>query len=167
MFGVDSILGTIEPGKIANLVVATGAPFAEDTQVRHVFVDGVHTEVEEASGGRAGRGDASGPADPRGTWAVTMGNADFSMDTTWQINGDPGSYYGTVDGEPFDRVTMDDNVLSVTITSPMGQFDIDLMVAGDSLSGSFGAQGFTMNVTGRRTSGPGPVTHTIEDGGRQ
>ena len=46
MFGVESIVGTIEPGKIANVVVASGAPFAEDTEVRHVFVDGVHTEVE-------------------------------------------------------------------------------------------------------------------------
>ena len=48
MFGVDSIIGTIEPGKIANVVVATGGPFDDDTQVRHVFVDGVHTEVEES-----------------------------------------------------------------------------------------------------------------------
>ncbi len=46
LLGVDSILGTIEPGKIANIVVASGAPFAEDTEVRHVFVDGVHTEIE-------------------------------------------------------------------------------------------------------------------------
>ena len=43
MFGVDSIIGTIEPGKIANVVIATGAPFAEGTEIRHVFVDGIHT----------------------------------------------------------------------------------------------------------------------------
>lgn len=65
MFGVDSVLGTIEPGKIANVVVATGAPFGEDTEVRHVFVDGVHTEVEGSSApARGDRGGQEGPVDP-------------------------------------------------------------------------------------------------------
>ena len=54
MLGVEAILGTIEPGKIANIVVASGAPFAEDTEVRHVFVDGVHTEIEAAPEGEPG-----------------------------------------------------------------------------------------------------------------
>ena len=54
LLGVEAILGTIEPGKIANIVVASGAPFAEDTEVRHVFVDGVHTEVEAAPEGEPG-----------------------------------------------------------------------------------------------------------------
>ena len=63
MFGVDLIIGTIEAGKIANLVVATGAPFAEGTEVRHVFVDGVHTEIEASS--TPPGGDGSGPAGPR------------------------------------------------------------------------------------------------------
>lgn len=159
MFGVSAILGTIEPGKIANVVVATGAPFEEGSRVRHVFVDGIHSEVAETGGRRGGRGgQASGPADPRGTWAVSMSNADFALDTTWRITGEPGAYGGTVDGEPFDRVELDGNVLTVDITSPMGQFTIDVTVSGDSLNGSFSAQGFTMDVNGRRTSGPGPVT---------
>lgn len=165
MFGVDTILGTIAPGKIANIVVATGAPFAEGTEVRHVFVDGVHAEVEATRGRGGARGGAAGPADPRGTWAVTMGNSEFSMDSTWRIQGEPGAFSGTVDGEPFDRVSLRDNLLSVTITSPMGQFTVDVTVRGDSLSGSFSAEGFTMNVSGRRTAGPGPAT--LEHGGQQ
>jgi len=61
MFGVELIVGTIEPGKIANVVIASGAPFAEDTEVRHVFVDGVHIEVEEsAAPARGGRGGGDG-----------------------------------------------------------------------------------------------------------
>jgi hypothetical protein len=168
MFGVSSVLGTIEPGKIANIVVASGAPFAEDTEVRHVFVDGVHTAVEADSGSAGGgRGDPGGPADPVGTWAVTMGNGDFSMDMTWRISGEPGAYSGTVDGEPLDSVRFRSNELTVTMTSPMGQFTIDVTVSGDSLSGGFSAQGFSMDVSGRRTSGPGPIEVTIEHGGQQ
>ena len=62
LLGVDAILGTIEPGKIANIVVASGAPFAEDSEIRHVFVDGVHTEVEAAPEGEPG----DSPAEARG-----------------------------------------------------------------------------------------------------
>jgi imidazolonepropionase-like amidohydrolase len=40
ILGVDGALGSLDAGKIANLVVATGEPFARDTAIRHVFVDG-------------------------------------------------------------------------------------------------------------------------------
>ena len=37
---MGNALGSLDAGKIANLVVASGEPFARGTQVRHVFVDG-------------------------------------------------------------------------------------------------------------------------------
>jgi len=42
VLGVEQQLGSIEPGKIANLVVTDGNLFDEKTKVRHVFVDGKH-----------------------------------------------------------------------------------------------------------------------------
>ena len=47
ILGVADRLGSIEPGKIANLVVADGDLFGEKTKVKHVFVDGRHFEVHE------------------------------------------------------------------------------------------------------------------------
>jgi imidazolonepropionase-like amidohydrolase len=43
--GVAEQLGSIEAGKIANLVVARGEPLAEGTQLRMVFVDGIRHDV--------------------------------------------------------------------------------------------------------------------------
>jgi len=40
MFGVDDRLGTVEIGKIANLIVTTGDPLRIDTEIRHVFING-------------------------------------------------------------------------------------------------------------------------------
>ena len=40
IFGVDARVGTLEPGKIANLVVTDGDLFEAETEIRHVFVDG-------------------------------------------------------------------------------------------------------------------------------
>lgn len=40
MFGVADRLGSIEPGKIANLVVTKGDYFDETTQIQYLFIDG-------------------------------------------------------------------------------------------------------------------------------
>lgn len=47
MFGVDDRLGSIEPGKIANLVVTTGDPLDVRTTARYVFVRGELTPMDD------------------------------------------------------------------------------------------------------------------------
>lgn len=47
ILGVSDRLGSVEPGKIANLVVADGDLFNEKTKVKHVFVDGRWFEIHE------------------------------------------------------------------------------------------------------------------------
>lgn len=44
IYGVDERLGSIEKGKIANLIVADGELFQEKTRVKYVFVDGIKYE---------------------------------------------------------------------------------------------------------------------------
>jgi imidazolonepropionase-like amidohydrolase len=55
--GADARLGSLEPGKIANVVLTDGDLFEERTRVKHVFVDGRPASIEDAppQGGR-GRG---------------------------------------------------------------------------------------------------------------
>jgi imidazolonepropionase-like amidohydrolase len=53
--GADGRLGSIEKGKIANLVITDGDLFEEKTKVKHVFVDGRMIVVEDAPPQR-GRG---------------------------------------------------------------------------------------------------------------
>jgi imidazolonepropionase-like amidohydrolase len=47
ILGVDNRLGSIETGKIANLVVVRGDIFAKDKTITHVFVDGKMFEQKE------------------------------------------------------------------------------------------------------------------------
>ena len=58
--GADARVGSIEKGKIANLVITQGDLFDDKMQVKHVFVDGRMIPVEEAppapQRGRGGRG---------------------------------------------------------------------------------------------------------------
>ena len=64
ILGVERSLGSIEPGKIANLIVATGSPLEQGTQLKYVFVDGerVKFRVPEPPRG-AGRGPRPEPAE--------------------------------------------------------------------------------------------------------
>ncbi|MFN8091741.1 MAG: amidohydrolase family protein [Vicinamibacteria bacterium] len=64
--GLAEATGSLEAGKIANVVAWTGEPFAKDTKARFVFVDGRLHEVDaddrKAGAGRrasAGAGDAA------------------------------------------------------------------------------------------------------------
>ncbi|MCI0350149.1 MAG: amidohydrolase family protein, partial [Acidobacteriales bacterium] len=46
IYGIADQLGTIEPGKIANLIVTTGDPLEITTQVRHLFIEGRLTSTD-------------------------------------------------------------------------------------------------------------------------
>ncbi len=63
IFGVDDRLGSIETGKIANLIVTDGALFDEGTAIETVFVDGERFDADSRGGGdeeSAGSGGGGG-----------------------------------------------------------------------------------------------------------
>ena len=47
-FGLEKALGTVEAGKIANLVLAEGDILAKDTKIKYVFADGRKFDIKEA-----------------------------------------------------------------------------------------------------------------------
>jgi N-acetylglucosamine-6-phosphate deacetylase len=63
MLGVESMLGTVEGGKVANLIVTDGPVFGAKTRVRDVWVDGTRYQVTEPS-----------PKEIAGTWDYTFGD---------------------------------------------------------------------------------------------
>jgi imidazolonepropionase-like amidohydrolase len=80
--GVGTQLGSIEAGKIANLIVAERDILGDSANIRMVFVDGIRYEViaqpaaERRRGTGAGRGgdrdEAGGMARVAGTWDLTV-----------------------------------------------------------------------------------------------
>jgi imidazolonepropionase-like amidohydrolase len=54
--GADNRVGSIEKGKIANLVVTSGDLFDEGAQIKHVFIDGRLVAIEPAAAQGRGRG---------------------------------------------------------------------------------------------------------------
>jgi imidazolonepropionase-like amidohydrolase len=60
IFGVHDRLGSLDPGKIANVVVVQGDLFADKSVVRHVFVDGRRFDVPAESGASTGAAPTAG-----------------------------------------------------------------------------------------------------------
>jgi imidazolonepropionase-like amidohydrolase len=56
--GAADRVGSLEKGKIANVIVTSGGLFDDATRIRHVFVDGrmVNIDAADAPTGRGGRG---------------------------------------------------------------------------------------------------------------
>ena len=61
IFGLSEQLGSIEKGKIANLIVTSGDLFNKDTKVKFTFVDGRQYVIKEAPALPRGMGGPGGP----------------------------------------------------------------------------------------------------------
>ena len=46
LLGIERIAGTLEAGKLANLLIVEDELFAEKPKLRHLFVNGYHEEFE-------------------------------------------------------------------------------------------------------------------------
>ena len=131
--GVAAQLGSIEPGKIANLVVTEGDLLGDSAKVRAVFVDGARYEVvappPAPAGGRGGE-----PADVGGTWDLSVSTPQGSNQATLTVTQSGASFTGQ-------------------LTSEMGSAAVDNgEVAGSSVSWSttinMGGQSMTITFRG-------------------
>jgi hypothetical protein len=90
--GMADQLGSIEKGKIANLVVTTKSIFHEKAKVKHVFVDGVLYKVEEKEETKP---DASKSA-AEGSWTFSTDAPDGTHSGRLVINDNGGVLSGTI-----------------------------------------------------------------------
>ncbi|MDX1438405.1 MAG: amidohydrolase family protein [Rubricoccaceae bacterium] len=146
------MLGTVEGGKMANLVVTDGNYFEEDTKVRFVFVEGVKYEAEEDKPPEGADPDAD--VDATGTWSFTVITPGGEQEGTFTITGSGSSLAGTIqtdDSVELQNVTLEGNVLSFSFSQPgVGAISVSGVIDENSFSGtatvaSMGS--FTMTAT--------------------
>jgi len=168
IFGVADRLGSIENGKIANLVVADGDLFEEKTSIKMVFVDGRRFEIREPEKPKEPpKGDLTGKwklsyVTPEGPEEST---ADLAMEKDGTISGTITSKRGTasiisgylsVDKFSFSiNIPIQDSPADVTFS---GTFD------GTSLKGSISVQGFSLEFTGVKPSSNSSASSVVLGG---
>lgn len=159
LLGLDRTVGTLEPGKQANLIVVEGALFTAKPALRHVFVDGYEHEIEAEET----IGDPNAVVDPRGTWEITTEVMGRSSESTWTISGSEGNYRGSSESSrsgtnQFKSVELRGNAMTVTSETPRGEFDVTVVITGETLSGETTMESprgsAKMEIEGRRITGP-------------
>jgi imidazolonepropionase-like amidohydrolase len=166
IFGVADRLGSIETGKIANLVVADGDIFDEKTKIKFVFVDGRKFTIREPEK----------PKDPpkgdlTGKWKFSYTTPEGPEESTVDlIMASDGSLSGTLSSTRGNAniITgyLSADKFSFTINIPIEGSPSDVLFTGTfdgtSVKGSISVQGLDIEFTGTR-----PGAHQISAGGAQ
>jgi len=136
--GVAAQLGSIEPGKIANLVVTDGDLLSDSGKVRDVFVDGERFEVVAPPAAPRGRGGAAGaapPADIGGTWDVSVNTPQGSNQATMTVTQSGTSFSGQLTSEMggagVENGQVAGSAVSWSITLSMGGQSLTITFHGD------------------------------------
>src|SRR5467141_216013 len=152
IFGVSDRLGSIENGKIANLVVTDGDLFEDKTKIKMVFVDGQKFEPHEPDKPKdPPKGDISGK------WKMVFSTpdgeeeaiADLAMEKDGAISGTLTSKRGTAS---IISGYLSVDKFSFTINIPIEGSPSDVSFSGTfdgtSLKGSISVQGISIDFTG-------------------
>ena len=168
IFGVADRLGSIETGKIANLVVTDGDLFDEKTKIKFVFVDGRKFTIREPEK----------PKDPpkgdlTGKWKLSYTTPEGPEESTLDLSmASDGSLSGTL-FSPRGNAAIISGYLSVdkfsfTINIPIEGSPTDVVFNGTfdgtSIKGSISVQGLEIDFTGTK---PGSHRGDLSHGGAQ
>ena len=156
LLGVDRDLGTLEAGRIANLVVVDGDLFAEKTKVRAVWVAGVRHDIEKDK-----------PKALDGDWTLRIaqqGAAEFSLQVE---NGSIKATAGERKAEVSNASVGEDRVEFALTDESLGKGAVFVRMrrTGDSLTGSATAEaGDSVATAARSEKKPEPKPDAPKDG---
>jgi imidazolonepropionase-like amidohydrolase len=143
MLGLSDRMGTIDNGKMANLVISDKPYFNEKAKVRYVFVDGVmhQLEAKEVKKSENGAKVALG-----GNWSYTTETPQGAGTGKLVIKDDNGSFSGTITNSfsgkesELKNVALDGSSLTFSFTTDAGggplNIDVTAKVDGDSFDGT-------------------------------
>lgn len=139
ILGISRVAGSIEKGKMANLIVSTDAVFNEDAQIKHVIVDGnIFTyEVKKKAAKEEQKSTGAAGTSVEGVWEYTSETPAGSSGGEIVLKRENGVLGGTI--------SYDDPASSGKVTSPIK----NATLTGKTLSFDFAvsAGGMSLNVT--------------------
>ena len=144
IFGLSDQVGTIEVGKIANLVVTNGDLLARDMKIRHVFIDGSEIELKKPEpapqrgfGGPRGAGaGAAGPAgvNPAGEWSLVLRMPQGEVNARLSLRKEGDQILGTLSApqgtSEIRNARMNGNSLSFSYSLPINTDTVEFAVTG-------------------------------------
>ncbi len=149
ILGVSDRLGSIQAGKIANLVVTKGDIFSKDKAFTHIFVDGKLFEQKpppkvDASKPTATTGEAPKTLQVAGTWNLKIEAPGQELPVTLTITQQGNKISGQMQAGPLGNA----DIKNGDVTASGMSFDATVSFQGQSLDLSFSGK-----ITGNQISG--------------
>jgi imidazolonepropionase-like amidohydrolase len=154
--GAGEMLGSIEAGKIANLVVSSADLLSDSARVSAVFVDGIRYPVAPPPPQRSAGGAGGPAAQVGGSWTMTLTSPQGPMDITMTLTQSGRSFTGSMTSQAGNQEISDGQItgrnLTWTATLQFGGQSITLSYRGEAEGnrmtgsadlGSFGSATFT------------------------
>ncbi len=163
ILGISKTNGSIEPGKVANLVMTDKPIFQDKAEIKYVMVDGSLYDYQEKKKSEP-KVDEKG-AKIEGVWSYTV-EVPGSVQTgklTFEKDGSTFKGFSQDNSSPdetdkMEDITIDGDKVTFNMVVDMGQpttVNFDLTFTGDNFSGTVtvGSLG-TFPIKGSKTSGP-------------
>ncbi|MGD9562398.1 MAG: amidohydrolase family protein [Pyrinomonadaceae bacterium] len=158
IFGVADRLGSIEPGKIANLVVVKGDIFGKQRSVTHVFIDGVPFEPKAPAARPGAGGTGASAANLGGTYSISIQAPGQTLTGTLVLEQQGSALSGTMTTElgaaPLTNGRVDGNSISfggaVTFGGQTIDYTVTATITGGQLSGTVDSAQGAVPITGRK-----------------
>lgn len=153
ILGLERAIGTIEKGKIANLIITEGELWEKESKIKFIFADGKRFVIKEKK-----KGGAKPTVDLTGRWEITVeggsGIMDFRLILTQEdarLSGTLILQFGSFD---FEDGSVEGNQIVVDLALGLGggmEVNITGTVEGDKISGTFSiGQGDSKDFTGTK-----------------
>lgn len=165
--GLERVVGTLDPGKAANVLVVEGDLFREKTTIRDVWVDGRVFELR----------DVEPPTvEPAGTWEMTISAAGgaFQLPVTIELAGAADDLSGTLTSPQGELPISSAEVSGATVylevdmsaTGASGMLTVNMTIDGETAKGSGTSPQGDFEISGRRTAKPDPEWSLTQGAGR-
>ena len=153
LLGISNRAGTVEAGKMANLVLTEGDLFAEKPAIREVWIDGRRYEIKESK---------PPEIEPAGTWKLTVITGDGQqIPAVMTLEGDAAGLSGTMSDPEGNEISLSSAEVSGsrlevsfdgTAYGMPGTISFTLDVEGDSGSGSGTSPAGPFTIKGTRSA---------------
>lgn len=133
ILGISNITGTLEKGKLGNLIVTNGSYFDKKSQLKFSFIDGEKYEFEIKDTAKKDNGEANSGAysDVVGTWTYSFTTPQGEQRGNMIIKVQDGMLEGVLtsdDGSP------DNDMLNLSYVNKELSYDFDVDAGGQSIN---------------------------------
>ena len=168
LLGIEKYCGTLEVGKMANIIITNKPLFEKETAIRYMMVEGnlYEYDIKEKKKTKANKDSTGSFSLLEGTWSYSIESPEGKREGKFEFTNDGGELKGTITGEEItsgnkelEGIVLDGNAVSFTFDLDMGgqimALEFDLKLDGESLEGTVTVGEFgTFPITGQRVSKP-------------